>query len=189
MRFFTVSALLLITLTTSNCSTIHGQTERQDHLPIAWRYGGAAPSWQGATATRGTLSSTSLANRLVVLSFWATWCEPCIEELPSLERLQRTLGADGVSVVTVLTDDDLFAAERAWREQGLSLPIVVDSDLRISTLFRVGSVPQSFLIGPRGRFVEIQDGLSGRFSSRLSGTREWNDPPHHALIQTLLEER
>lgn len=174
----------------SGCAAVQPPQQQQPQqeevvVPIAWKQGAAAPAWSGLTATRSRLSSSDLRDKVVVLSFWATWCTPCIEELPSLERLQRTLGQQGVVVVTVLTDQDLYAADRIWRHHGLSLPIVLDAEGQISKVFGVGAVPQSFVIDPSGRFVELQDGMTGRFDARFGGTRTWDDSRHLKLCKDI----
>src|SRR5512136_2411638 len=69
------------------------------------KLGSEAPGFRLPSIAGGDFDFASQRGRVVVLHYWATWCPPCVTELPSLERLYRALGPAGLSVVTVSTDD------------------------------------------------------------------------------------
>lgn len=90
--------------------------------------------------------------RVVLLNIWATWCDPCRREMPSIERLYRELGPRGLAVVAVSIDD--AGAERDIeafvREYGLSFEIWHDPTGRIQQAYQLIGVPQSFVLDRRG---------------------------------------
>ena len=105
--------------------------------------------------------------RTVLLNVWATWCPPCREEMPSLDRLQKTLGGPGFEVVALSIDaDGAPAVERFYKEIGIgSLAIYVDSAMRAAGQLRAPGVPTTLLIDPEGREL-----------GRHSGPAQWDGP-------------
>ncbi len=68
----------------------------------------------------------------MVVNFWATWCPPCVAEMPSLERLHRSLSPEGLSVVTVSIDEDEGDLRRFVAEHALTLPVLKDPGGRVA---------------------------------------------------------
>jgi peroxiredoxin len=90
--------------------------------------------------------------RLVLLNIWATWCEPCQREMPSMERLYREMGPRGLKVVAVSIDDGGAAADirEFVKEHGLTFDILHDPTGGIMQTYQMIGVPESFLISPDG---------------------------------------
>jgi peroxiredoxin len=105
--------------------------------------------------------SAALARGPVVLDFWATWCRPCEQSLPALERLHRRLAARGVTVVAVSIDGPRnWARVRPHAARlGLTMPVVVDEDGSLARQHRVQAVPTSVLLGRDGRVVRVHSGF------------------------------
>jgi len=120
------------------------------------------------------------AGRVVLVNFWATWCAPCVREMPALERLQAALGDAGLTVAAVSIDRggrDVvagFAAEHGLRQLGLFL----DPQGALARAFGVSGVPTSFLVDAEGRVV-----------GGLQGDAEWDSPAAEALIRYYLDRR
>ena len=72
----------------------------------ALKVGGAAPPFRLPALAGGEVDLAAQRGKVVVVNFWATWCPPCVAEMPSLERLHRALAPEGLAVVTVSTDED-----------------------------------------------------------------------------------
>ncbi len=94
----------------------------------------------------------------VVLTFFATWCGPCRSEMPTLERLHRERGDDGLAVVAVSVDRGRAVVEPFVTEYDLTLPVYWDHRGEVGTAYRATSIPVSYLIDPTGRIVGMARG-------------------------------
>ena len=116
-----------------------------------------------------------LRGRVVLVNFWATWCKPCEDEMPAMERLYRALGRDGFELLAISVDAGDAEVE-AFRERlELSFPILRDPDRRVATRYQSLRFPETFLIGP-----------DGVVAARFIGPREWDAPEYEARIRALL---
>lgn len=124
-----------------------------------------------------TVTLADFEGRVVVLNFWATWCAPCIREMPSLDRLQAALGAEGLKVIGVSIDrGGREAVEPFMKKLGLEqLEAFLDPKGRLFRAFRAQGVPTTMLIDVEGNVV-----------GSLMGTAEWDSPEAMALIRHYL---
>ncbi len=114
------------------------------------------------------------AGRVVLVNFWATWCAPCVREMPSLNRLQARLGGKDFTVVAVDEDRDGREVGKPFLAKlGLKhLDFYLDTGLALSQALGVRGLPTSFLIDRESRIV-----------GRLDGVAEWDTPEAEALIR------
>ena len=117
--------------------------------------------------------------RVVVLNFWATWCPPCIREMPSLDRLQAALEDRGLAVLAVSIDRGGAKVIRPFAERlGLErLGLYHDSKAALFKAFGVTGLPTTFLIDRRGQIV-----------GAYPGAAEWDEPEARALIEHYLRQ-
>src|SRR5688500_18029113 len=162
-----------------------GWLARGRFLPV--EVGSTAPEVT-ATDLRGRpVRLSQLRGEVVLLNIWATWCGPCQQEMPSMERLYRTLRPEGLRMVAVSIDaragqpdpDGRPGGDVAafTREFGLSFDIWQDPSGAITRDYRTTGVPESFLVDKRGKIVK-----------KVIGATEWDDPATVALIRRLLKE-
>ncbi len=113
----------------------------------------------------------------VVLNIWATWCVPCLAEMPALNHLSVLLNDFAVSVLPVSIDTKGLSAVKAYyTAQGIkSLPILLDPDGSIADAFKIDGIPASFIIDRRGRLV-----------AQCLGAAEWDAPGAVATIRRLI---
>ncbi len=111
------------------------------------------------------------------MNFWATWCPECRQEMPVLERLHRELVPQGLGIVGVNARKKKKAVSRYVKELGLTFPVMLDPDGKISALYGVVGLPATFLVGRDGRAVAF-----------AIGPREWGSAPARALLDALLAE-
>ena len=116
------------------------------------------------------VSLTDYRGKYILLNFWATWCAPCREEMPSLDALQDALGGDSFAVVTVATGRNSPAGiRRFFEETGVdSLPQYRDPKQKLARDMAVLGLPISVILNPEGQEI-----------ARLRGDAHWDSDSHH----------
>jgi peroxiredoxin len=126
-------------------------------------------------ADGATVRLSELRGRVVLVSFWATWCAPCEEEMPALERLYRELRAEGFELLAVSVDADREAVVAFQQRLGVSFPILLDPEQRVAREWQTFRFPESLLVDRDGRVVE-----------RYVGAKEWDSGAYLERIRRLL---
>ena len=131
-----------------------------------------APAISFADLSGNPVSLSDFAGKIILVNLWATWCEPCVREMPSLERMQARLG-DKITVVAISEDrGGSKAVEPFIGKLGLqSVKTYLDPKSAVERAFEVQGLPTSFLIDRKGRVL-----------GRVEGAAEWDSPK---LLETL----
>jgi peroxiredoxin len=139
----------------------------EDTKGYGLRTGTPAPLFHLADLKDGKdVDLRSFQGKLVLVNFWATWCVPCVVEMPSLESLDETLGREGLVVLGVSVDEDRSDLERFLAEKKIRFPILRDPGGRVAaTAYRTTGWPETFVIGPTGVLLES-----------YVGATEWDTP-------------
>ncbi len=115
------------------------------------------------TALDGSRTSlSSFKGKVVLLSFWATWCGPCKQELPSMQALYQKMKAKGLEVVGVDLAEEKQLVSRFVKTNGLSFPILLDSDVSVGSAWGASSIPTNYLLDRSGRVIARVVGFDGR---------------------------
>ncbi len=122
----------------------------------------------------GTVSLASLRGKVVLLSFWATWCPPCVSEMPSMNRLYQELRSRGFQVVAVSLDRSAEGVKEYVDTKGIKFLVLMDEDNAVARRYKVFSTPTTFLIDRKGNIVE-----------RFYGEYDWQDRDVKAKIEKL----
>lgn len=124
----------------------------------------ALPSLDGSTRA----SLRDYRGKVVVLNFWASWCDPCREEAPILEKAQQRLQQDGKGTVLGVTYKDFADESKKFeRELKLTYPSLRDDQLELAPKFGTSKLPETFVISPEGKVVAISRGqLDSAFLNR-----------------------
>jgi len=117
-----------------------------------------APPVVGTTLDGAPFDLASLAGKPVLINFWGPSCVPCRDEFPFLEQVLKAHGAEGLTVVGVLTDDPPDAARAFVTKYGADWVTVIDPDQQIKTAYRVAARPQSYFVDRTGVIRSIQVG-------------------------------
>jgi thiol-disulfide isomerase/thioredoxin len=126
------------------------------------------PAWEGPA-----FDLASARGQVVLLNFWASWCEPCRAEMPSLELLAQRHAADGVQVITVNHRETDRALQRFVQELQFSLPVLRDMDGTASRAFGVRIWPTTVVVGRNGR---VRFSIIGEADWTGAKAREWLAP-------------
>jgi peroxiredoxin len=107
--------------------------------------------------------SSHLGKDVVMLSFWATWCAPCLGEMPALQALHEAYKGQGFTLLSVSMDgpESLANVETIARRYGLTYPVLLDEDTRVAAVYNpTRDAPFAVLIGRNGQIVERRVGYS-----------------------------
>jgi peroxiredoxin len=143
------------------------------------RLGPAEPAaaFSVATPDGGTLRLADLRGKVVFLNFWATWCEPCLEEMPAMERLARAYRDRGLVVLALSADREGASVVRPFlKRHALTFPVGLDPDQSVARLYRVWALPSTFILDRAG--VRL-------FSAH--GARDWDGKASLAFFDALLK--
>ncbi len=123
------------------------------------------------------VSADDFLGKIVVLNLWATWCAPCLREMPSLDRLQAALGGDDFAVVAISQDrGGLAEVEPFWRDAGLThLTVYLDKEAAVARAIAARGMPTTVLIDRHGRE-----------RARLEGPAEWDSPHLVSYFKALI---
>jgi cytochrome c biogenesis protein CcmG, thiol:disulfide interchange protein DsbE len=139
--------------------------------------GDGAPDFRFTTDQGTRMTPTSFNGKVLVLNFWATWCPPCVQEMPSLNELQKVLGREGLVVVGVSID----ANEKVYRSflQKFNITFQTYRDPKQDISFEYGTyrVPETYIIGANGKV------LDKIISAPPKG---WTDPDMLARVRSYL---
>ncbi len=118
--------------------------------PSPGEVGRRAPNFSRVDLDRRRITLADYRGKTVLLDFWATWCEPCLAEIPRFVAWQREYGAEGLRIVGVSMDDDAPPVRAAYRKYALNYPVAM-GDEKIGELYGgILGLPVTFLIDAKG---------------------------------------
>ena len=164
-----------------------GWTQRHRFEPVA--IGSMAPSYEAPTVDGSrAISLESLRGKVVLLNIWATWCPPCIREMPAIESAYRQLKSEGLEVLAVSVDAPVGKRDAMGNLGGdiqefaqqfsLTFPILHDPEKRVEQKFAIFGLPTTIVID-----------RDGRIAQKVIGGAEWDDAEHMASLRELLRQK
>lgn len=117
------------------------------------------------------VSTQTFRGKLLVLNVWASWCPPCRKEMPSLERLGKSVDGGRIAVAGLSIDADAKAVREFLTQNDITFRNFIDPDKRIADSLGVRTYPETFLIAPDGKLVR-----------KIRGEQDWSSP---AMLQVL----
>ena len=118
-----------------------------------------------------------LRGKVVVLNFWATWCEPCRDEMPSLQRLRAKMSGQPVEVLTVNYGEFPQRIEPFMKKQNIDLPVLLDTQKEAAKDWNAGGLPITFIVDRNGQ---------ARYW--VFGERDWSEGEPLRLVESLVNE-
>jgi thiol-disulfide isomerase/thioredoxin len=130
------------------------------------------------TVTGQKVNIEQYKGKVLFVNFWATWCPPCREEIPSIETLHKELFGDRrFALITILYKDTSKAAYDYMKANGYTFPVYADHDGTTSSRYKVTGVPETYLVDKKGILRK-----------KIIGALDWNATDARAFINTLLIE-
>ena len=136
----------------------------------------AAPDFQLSSLQAGSISLRDYRGKIVLVNFWATWCPPCVDETPGLEKFAEQTRDQGVTIIGVSVDEDRAALEKFVSQYHLSYPIALDPDRAVANRYGTFKFPETYVLDRDGRVAE-----------KIIGATDWQDPRMISFVQTLAQ--
>lgn len=131
---------------------------------LAW-HGGATPALKLSDMKGARVDLADFRGKTVIVNFWATWCGPCREEMPSLAALAKRRGSGNIVVLAIDVGEPRASVERFLARNPVDLPVLLDTEGYAALAWKVEIYPSSFVIAPDGRIRQF-----------IAGALEWDDP-------------
>ncbi|MEW6519328.1 MAG: TlpA disulfide reductase family protein [Thermodesulfobacteriota bacterium] len=154
-----LSAVLLVLIT----MLVAGCGQEKEKYPAKATVNSPAPNFTLTDIQGQRWRLADLRGKLVFINFWATWCPPCQEELPSMEALHRGMDRGRFQMLTILSNDNPELARMLAGKMGLTFPILTDPEARAAKQYGITGVPETFIIDSQGILRE-----------KIIGPRNWN---------------
>lgn len=168
--------ILAIVVVAIVISIVIGQKEK--YSPIV--PGSTAPDFTLPDLKGKMVSLSDYRDKVVFINFWATWCKPCREEMPSMERLYRFLKSKGApfEILAVSIDSEgPDVVDNFRKEFNLTFPILHDMKGRIKEVYKTTGVPESFIVDQNGVVAQ-----------KVIGGQDWTTPEAMGIIEALLKD-
>lgn len=149
------------------------------HHPISTsqiKPGMTAPVFALSNLTGKQISLSDFRGKVLIVNFWASWCPPCIEEMPSLQSLYINLQGRPFELIAVNIDEKEFEPRNIAKKLGLSFQILLDPLQKTTKQYNLTGVPETYIIDK-----------NGIVSNKIIGPQNWTDPKVIAPIEELLQ--
>ena len=140
--------------------------------------GVSAPQFELPDLDGKTVNLADYKGKVVLLNIWATWCPPCVEEMPSMEKLHQDLKDEDFEILAVSIDvSGAKAVIPFMKKHKLSFSVLTDTEGAIKSLYQTTGVPESFIIDKQGIIVE-----------KVIGPRDWAAPSTIRSFRNLIQK-
>jgi len=136
--------------------------------------GKPAPDFVLQDATGKTWQLSSQKGKVVFVNFWATWCKPCRDEMPSMEALNKALAGKPFQMLSIVFNDDLKMAESFARRLGATFPVLANPGPELTEAYMITGVPETFLVD-----------ADGILQHKFIGPYNWDTPEMRNLVLKL----
>jgi peroxiredoxin len=176
MRSVSVAVLCLTVLLLALLST--GCDRSGDGSGAAISVGQVVPDFTLKDMDGRTVTLSQYRGKVVFLNFWATWCPPCREEMPAMERLNTVFQGQDFVMLAVNVEKDIEPVRAFLAQSPHSFAVLLDQQATAQNLYGVFRFPETFLIDQEGRLVE-----------RFLGARDWSSVEFMKRISTMMGQR
>ena len=137
----------------------------------------AAPNFELKDRAGKPLNVKDFRGKVVFLNFWATWCPPCIEEMPAMEKLHQELEKDGLVMLAVNFQEGPERVKEFFTQHNLTFTPLLDRDGKVTEQYQAWGLPVSVVINKRGQIA-----------ARATGSKDWHSDEARQFFKKLLAE-
>jgi len=119
---------------------------------------------------------SELKGQVVFINFWATWCPPCLKELPSMQKLYTALPTDKFKMLAILNNDKPVLADFVANQKGITIPILDDPQNLVSSKYFLTGLPETYIVDKQGILVE-----------KFIGPAQWDAPKYVQMIMKYIK--
>lgn len=145
-------------------------------LPEVAEVGKPAPDFTLVDRDGRAWTLSDLAGQVVFVNFWATWCPPCREEMPAMQRLYEMLPADKFKMLAILNKDKPILADAFAKRGGITMPILDDQDNRVGSKYGLTGLPETFIVDKEGVIRE-----------KVIGGAPWDSPDYVQMLKKYID--
>lgn len=149
-----------------------------EQAPKVAQVGKPAPDFTLVDTKGTTWTLSQLRGQVVFVNFWATWCPPCREEMPAMQRLFTMLPKDNFKMLAVLENDDPARADSFAAKAGITIPILVDQEKKVWPKYGLTGVPETFIVDKQGVLRE-----------KFIGPAQWDSPKYLQILGKYLNQK
>jgi cytochrome c biogenesis protein CcmG, thiol:disulfide interchange protein DsbE len=151
----------------------------QDHVVGV---GDTAPEFRVKTDSGAVITPKDFGGKVLILNFWASWCAPCVQEMPSLNQIQQMFGPQGLVVLGVNVDSKEELYRNMLKRFQITFQTVRDPEENINYRYGTYKIPESYIIDRNGKVVQKYAGLPD-----VNGEwKVWTDPQIVSYVRSLL---
>ncbi|MDA3915819.1 MAG: TlpA disulfide reductase family protein [Deltaproteobacteria bacterium] len=145
--------------------------------PTVLKVGDSAPDFSLVDRLGKSWTLSELKGQVVFINFWATWCSPCLKELPSMQTLFASLPNDKFKMLAVLNNDKPVLADFVAKQKGITIPILDDSQNLIGSKYDITGLPETFILDKQGIIRE-----------KIIGPAQWDTPEALQMIMKYINQ-
>jgi len=154
-----------------------GQQKEEGERPLVAERGKLAPDFTLQDTKGKTWKLSDLKGQVVFINFWATWCPPCRQEMPSMEDLYRSMPADKFKMLAILSNDEPAFADTLAAKMGTTFPILIDGFDEAATAYGITGVPETYIVDKEGVLRQS-----------YIGPRHWNSQEARKMIMDYIKK-
>ena len=173
-----LKSVILIAVFISAIAIILFSVKREETPRTKAVVGLNAPEFSLSDPSGKTFTLSELKGSVVFINFWATWCPPCIEEMPSIQNLYNGFkDKKEFRMVTILFKDDYGKAMAYLKQNNYAIPVLIDGNGKAAKAYGVTGVPETYIVDKQGVLRQ-----------KVIGPADWNSTEADSLISNLLKQ-
>jgi len=150
---------------------------------------GTLPALELKGSDGSVFDPKDLRGKFVLLNLWATWCVPCVEEMPALNNLHKEISGPNFEVVAINYDSEKKTLDKFLEKTPLSFTNLHDPELMSVDSFGTVGFPETFLFGPDGKQLAIFDLEENKFVAKIVADRPWDSEAWVKNIKKMISNR